>query len=67
MESRGLTFMVMPVAVFSRSAEPFPGRPWATMPASSEVRATDLMPFFLSRNARMREEKRSPWEVRPSL
>ena len=48
MESRGLTFMVMPVAVFRRSAEPDMGCPTATMPASSEVRATDLCPMDLS-------------------
>ena len=67
MDSRGLTLMVMPEAVLSRSADPLPGVPRAMIPTSSDVRATDLMPMSLRTNASMSEENLSPWETTASL
>ena len=42
------------------------GCPTATMPASSDVRATDLWPIDLRTYARSREENLSPWDTTAS-
>ena len=65
--SRGLTFMVIPDAVFRRSAEPDMGFPTATIPASSELSAADFNPILLSTYESMRDENLSPWETTLSL
>ncbi len=67
MDSSGLTFMVIPVAVPSRSAKPLPGCPAATMPASSDVTATALTPMSARTCASRREENLSPCDVSRSL
>ena len=66
-DSRGLTFMVIPASLFMRLADPLRGCPSAITPASSDVRALASMPIPLRTWASRSVEKRSPCDSTPSL
>ncbi len=63
----GLTFMVMPLSLSWRFADPERGCPSATIPASSDVMAFASTPMPFRTWARSSVENLSPWLTTPSL